>query len=905
MILVNKALVGVATLALAQPVLAQAPAQSTETGTNPQAGTEVAGEDIVVRGFRSALKEAIDIERQATAVISVITADDAGQFPDQNVAESLQRVAGVTIERNEGEGRTIQVRGLNSNFNQVLINSAQIGSSDASGGRSVSLDIISSDLLNGITVAKTLLPETDHDSLGAQVNLLTLSAFDRKGMTGRLRAEGGLADYATKPSYRFGGDFTTLLDVGGEDTLGIAVAFSYARRNIQSEEVRGNTPRRRFVSTSGAISGTETPGSQAFLAPTIVDQRLKQNERERVGGTFQVDYRPDDDNQWSFTLIGAQLKDADVRTQNEWEVGQAGTLVAIGPGNARFNGTRLEQQLFFQNSTDRVFAANFSGRNAFDAWTLTYGGDYSKNRFTLPDALRGRFATGNTLNVDLTLAEDTADVSVLAGNLDPALRRFNQTLIIDERRTDEIFSGFLNLQHDFQIGDMPSSLKAGGRYRSRTKIIRRGERSINPTSGSNTPITVAAGLPVNLGGLPVRRPTNANFRGYFIHAEPDAARNLVEQTADLFALEASDVRRDFDFKEDTLAAYLQGEIAFSPAVSLVGGVRMEQTRFTASGLVVEVIERDGNDLPPVGGDAPQSFSRKSTEFFPSLHLRADVTDQVVARVSLSRAQVRPTFEDSRNFQEIATTQVTQGGQVVTLERTLDGGNPRLQPLLANQADVTLGWYPAEGTALTMAAFYKDLQNPFISTTFVGADVALANLAPLDPATGIGFSEADTVGNGGSGRLLGVELGLNHQFQGPLDGFFVSGNLTLIDGEARSEFVRNNEKLRLQDQASLIGNISVGFENERFNGRVAATYVGDKLESVDAVSPELDVIQRAFLTVDVSLRFNLTPRFQIYADVANLTGEVEARYFRGLDNARLPNRTSDFGRTFQLGTLITF
>ena len=863
-------------------------------------------EAIIVSGVRGSIKEAVELERQADTVISVITADDAGQFADQNVAETLQRVAGITIQRVEGEGRTIQVRGLSSNFNQVVVNGAQIGSSDPDGNRSVSLDIISSDLLSGIRVAKTLTPDTDHDSLGAQINLLTLSAFDREGTTGRIRGEGGLAEYTNRPSYKVTADFTTMLL---DDTLGIAVAATYSKRNIQSEEVRAPGPNAADVTAAGAVtvrSFTADPpvGTTRFLVPRIVDQRLKRNERERIGGTFQLDYRPDDNNRWSLALIGAQLKDDDTRIQNEWEVGQT-PINAATTGSARYT-TRLEQQLFFQDSTDRILGGNFYGENNFSDFTLSYGADYSHNRFTLPDALRGRFATGNNVPITVDFDENDAVVSLINPSAPaPSAFAFNQILIIDERRTDEIWSAFGNLEKRFELGGNEASIKIGAKYRDRTKVIRRGELSQNPTNSTNRPATIAAGIPQNLGPLGVSRPSNANFPGYFQFADPGVVRPILEQTASVLNLQATGTRRDFDFSEQTWAGFAQGQIDFGDRLTLIGGVRVEQTDYAAGGLVVELVERDGVDLPPLGQDAPTVVSIKRTEWFPSLHLRADLTDQLVGRLSYSRGQVRPTFEDAQNFQTIETVQQTVAGQVRTTERTLEGGNPLLEPLTANQFDATLGWYPSRSTSITAAAFYKILDNPFISTSFEGDDVALAGLQPLDPVAGTGFSEADTVGNGGSGKLYGIELGVNHFFRGALEGFFFSGNLTLIEGEARSVFVRDNAKLRLEDQANVIANLSTGFENDRFSARVSGTYVGDRLESVNATTDVLDVIRSSQLTVDVNFRFNLTEGVQLYADIVNLTNELDFRFTRGIDGAGIVDRTSDYGRTFQIGAIVNF
>lgn len=139
----------------------------------------------------------------------------------------------------------------------------------------------------------------------------------------------------------------------------------------------------------------------------------------------------------------------------------------------------------------------------------------------------------------------------------------------------------------------------------------------------------------------------------------------------------------------------------------------------------------------------------------------------------------------------------------------------------------------------------------------------------------------------------------------LEGFFLTGNLTLIEGEARSEFVRNNAALRLEDQASIVANVSGGFENDRVTARVSGNYTGSRLESVNATTEVLDVIRSPFMIIDVNFRFNATENLQLYADIINITNEVDFRFTRGIDGFGIVDRTSDFGRTFQLGMLLSF
>ncbi|MEM8682507.1 MAG: TonB-dependent receptor plug domain-containing protein, partial [Pseudomonadota bacterium] len=164
---------------------------TTDASEEKAAEEENALETITVIGIRQQLQQASAIERDADNIISAITADDFGDFPEDTLAEAIGRLSGVTIIEQEGEGRFIRIRGLSSDFAQVTLSNAQLGSSSANGDRSVALDIIPADLLSRAEVGKTLFPDTDHDSLGAKLDLRPLSAFDRRAdQTAKLTFQG-------------------------------------------------------------------------------------------------------------------------------------------------------------------------------------------------------------------------------------------------------------------------------------------------------------------------------------------------------------------------------------------------------------------------------------------------------------------------------------------------------------------------------------------------------------------------------------------------------------------------------------------------------------------------------------------------------------------------------------------
>ncbi|NJS15189.1 MAG: TonB-dependent receptor plug domain-containing protein [Sphingopyxis sp.] len=183
-------LAGVSTNVMAQTV---APADSDDT-------------EIVVTGQRAALNEAREAERQADGIKNVITADDAGQFADQNVAESLQRLPGISVERSEGEGRFVSVRGLDPAFNNVTVNGVKLGSTEKEDG-AVALDTVPSDLLSQVEVSKTSTPDQDGDAIGGTIEIKTLSAFDGKDKI-QLRAEASYNQIADKASPKFSASIT-------------------------------------------------------------------------------------------------------------------------------------------------------------------------------------------------------------------------------------------------------------------------------------------------------------------------------------------------------------------------------------------------------------------------------------------------------------------------------------------------------------------------------------------------------------------------------------------------------------------------------------------------------------------------------------------------------------------------
>lgn len=874
------------------------------------------GDTIVVTGVRGSILKSLELERQSASVVNVVTADDLGNFADQNIAESLQRVPGISIGRFQGEGRNIRVRGLSDDFNQVMLNGAQVGSSDSGGGRSVALDVISSELLSSVRVSKALTPDQDHDSLGALIELRTLSAFDRPSSSARLRVEGSYNQPGRAWSPKIGGDVTWR---SPDDRWGVAAAFNYFDREVQNDQLRNDVEppfAQVYRLPSGAFQvnpASPDPAATRFLRIQEADQRAQIGFRERLGGAATLDFRPDGDNRFFLSAVAARLKDEDIRMQQEIEfrrASRAQDIVSIGPNEGNMSRVDFDKQIFFQNLTDRVVAVNGGGENRFDDWRIAYRLDFSHNLFTLPRGLRSRYRERD-IGATYVYGLDSADLTLrLVGANDPFnpnLFNFDSLLRVDERRTDRILSYGLDVGRDIKLFSAPATLQLGIKNRNRDKVIRRGEISIDPSTPALQAQLVAAGIATNLGQLEryIPRIRLAKF-GEF--PTIPVAREQVSRAADLFGLSTDGQGRvDYDSSEDVLAGYGMLTAELAPGLSVVAGVRAERTRSAGRGTLTERVVLDQVQIATAS--SPLSTSGRSyTEILPSIHFRWEPSPDFVGRLVLARNQVRPTFFDLRALQEITTEQETIGGSVVTTSRVLSGGNPQLSPLTANGADLSLGFYSVADTVLTVVGFYKKLQDPFVSATFTGADVALTGLPVFDPATGQGFSQVSATGNAGSGELYGLEIGFNHLARWlprPLDGLFLNGNVSIIDGWIRSAQIRNNRKLPLPSQPRTIYNISAGYEDELLTLRWSGNYVGGSLRTVDAGNPELDTLRRSFWSMDVNVRVNLTDWLQLYGDATNINRAREIRYWRGGSGGPAYERVDDFGRTFQVGVTTSF
>lgn len=959
---------------------------SSTTVTVPETGEvsvrlEVSADEVIVTGTRGALASARGQERAADQFKSVVTADDIGQFADQNVAESLQRLPGVSIRRSEGEGQQVAVRGLSGSFVTVTVDGARLGTRDT-GTRSVNLDILSSDLLQGIEVTKSLTPDLDADSIGGAVNLRSISAFDRGKNSFSVRAEGAYQEKSEDFNPKVAGDFTRLFDVGG-GSFGIAGGISWSRRKALFDDLRvDNGLREVTVIDDPALGNNDGVGGddsatitlpEAILSPNAIDQRADPAIRTRLSSNLALEWRPNDNHELFTRLTYAKFKDDDIRQREVFNLtpGVGREIISLTPTSGRIADVDFEKRFRFTDQVDDLYGVSAGGESRFGGvWTVNYQFDYSLNDSKTP-SFEARFRERDVILDYSNLAIDGVDFQVLpnpaAGGANPnnpsnfQLRFLTQYDFFVE---DEITAFKSDLQRDFSFNGRPALLKIGGKWQDRSKTV-------DVTRGR-----IGSATPVNLSAFPLQDGVPNSDLSFLFTPElgpleeftRDLAVNGVPQPSVGDAIVS--VARDYTTVEKVYAGYAMAQFNTTEKVQMTVGFRVESTVWDTVGSVSNQINFDEGvtealqDALQAGVDggtaaftqaqldaylAPRldengdpleegvvsAISRAERvtyfDFFPHVHFRWEPTEKIVGRASFTEAIQRPNFNEASAIGQLTFSEETEETDVPGILNSLAAADalllfenqagtdaepfrvPSLRPLRAKQLDGSLSFYPSNDIFFQVAVFYKSIKDFIVPVTFAGAEVADVGLTPGDGTLNGGFDFATTFVNGDNASLVGVELAYTQNYRflpGLLSGLYFAGNVTLSDSTAR---LRNADReFSLPDQADIVGNLSVGWENKDFSLRWSGNYSSERLLQLNAgfLSNGLsrddgDLFERSRWSMDLNARWNVTNGIQAYFDAVNINGARDQRFFLAPAVGGIFNQIEDYGATYQVGVRARF
>ncbi|MFZ5721141.1 MAG: TonB-dependent receptor [Pseudomonadota bacterium] len=851
-------------VAAVAPLLAAAPAWGQSS-----AAAEV--EELLVLGQRGSIASSVAAQRQADGVSSVLTRDDVGQFPDQNVAEAVRRAPGVNVLNDQGEGRFVAVRGLDPGLNAASINGVRVPAPE-SDVRSVALDVIPAELIESIEIKKSLTPDMDADTIGASIEINTTSAFKRPKPLTVISIEGSYNDATDKWSPKAAIDFSRTF---GEN-LGVAGGLSYYKRKFATDNVEADG----WDVTDGGIAYADT-----------LEYRDYDVQRERLGGALSIDFRVDESTDLYVRGLYSRFDDQEDRRRLTFEMDEepAGGDANTASFTSDDGQIRVERDIKDRFERQTITSLSAGGVSRAGPWTFEYSAAWAKAEEKEAGSLdpvnfRRDFEDPGDLAVTFDYTSLGKPQYLItrgqAGFLDASSFEFDKvertTLSLSE---DEEVTVRFDVKREFGLAEGTFTFQTGGKARMRDKTY---DLQLDVFDGFDGDFTLAdvvapqtygiASIDPVAGRPAVRSFFNNNLSGFELNPLDTAFEGAVE---------------DYDVEEDIYAGYAMGRYEVGP-LRLVGGVRVEHTRQDVGGNLVELVEegaiRDGVELDEdTIFVTPTGFKRDYTDWLPSATLRYEAAPDVLVRAGVFRSIVRP------RPGQIAPRFIVEEND--DNEREGEFGNPDLKPYEAWNLDLSAEWYFARASVLSAGVFYKKVNNFIVDAEF---EDGVFN--------GVAYDEALIPINGDKATIKGFEL--NYQqalvdLPTPFDGLLFGLNFTYTDAEG--DALGRSIDLPASSKHTL--NAMVGYEKGPVSLRVAASYRDKYLDELGGSADE-DRYVEDHLQWDITARYRVNERVQVFGELINIGDEPYTAYQRGPGRKRLL-QYEEYSWTGKLGLRATF
>lgn len=824
---------------------------------------------VQVVGYRGAQARSIAQQRAADGVVNVVSSDTLGQFPDVSVAESVARIAGVAVTRHRGEADAAVIRGGDPSWTRVSLDGLSMP--DAGGSRSIALGQLTSEVLSAVEITKAATPDMDADAIGGTINIVT-----RGALTGRSGFSGKLARGYSELGQDWNRDFSLgYSNVFGEiNQHGLLVNIS---QNVMDREMNNKESSHQLLNGQYYPDRLQTKAYNILRERGAIELRYDfQNadqDRHYFAGYTLSHYRADEDRH---TVI--------IRNRN------AGRFVAGSDSiHGTWPGTRIEQNWTDRLDESRRHLLSFGANNQYDRFSLEFRGAVGKSENIRPPgraswSYRGDFNT-RSLRYDYSDPDfpvltftDGSGVPMVGGNVPfDALTWRGSSNYVQERWQDEnSLQAQLKIEVPLNFGESSGYLRFGGKYASR-------DRDSDENRYDHT--NVGPRLSEIVGNDPINNFGRFPFGYRFNKAHARSLVNSLPTTANISTSWAN----DFSIKEEVGAVFGMLAMDLGPW-RMIGGVRGEHTRTDSRGW----ISRDQwKTLPD-----PTRYERSYTNWFPSLHFKREVGENLVLRASYGTGISRPSFSDLR-----PTVSVREPGVDGNADGSISASNMGLRPALSQSLDLMAEYYFRPIGLLSAGIFAKRIKDVHFAMTrdAVPGENFQGYVVPNDGQRRI---VSETVNGERVATIKGAEISWDQALTflpGFWSGFGVFANYSYIKTESSLPQTGLRAPLGLQPEHTT--NVAVYYEKAGFSTRLAYNLQTRGISEYGDGSGDDRLLwwdQRGIL--DWTARYRFSDQLTVFAEASNLT-DSRARRYRG-DRQRV-EELEDFGRTYNLGIRFRF
>ncbi|WP_339857317.1 TonB-dependent receptor [Pseudohongiella acticola] len=800
--------------------------------------------------IRDSQKAAIEEKRNADNYLDVVSADTIGRFPDQNLADSLGRMPGLAIERDQGQARYINFRGAPFRYTSLAIDGLTIPG--AENGRVPRFDAFPAVITRRISANKAITPAMPGEAVSGFINIESFNPFDSEGWsassdigTGRQElGEGDVARYSLRLSW-------------SDENFGFSVFGSHNSR----EQVTDNREYDLEVD----------PASNALLL-NDVDFRSYFVDREDNAWGGRLEYRPSDSmNRYFFSTLYSEFIDEEERNQHVFDfaggAGAAGTDRIVGDSGYQplVLASRYLQKGQYNNSAlTNTLGADFTVGDWFMEARVNQ--TKTENNTFLPIPLSVGGATSASFDIS-DVENPIVNVFAPFSNTPMALANINYAatlgIVVDSNLDIDANKIKLDAERNINLFNRNSMLAVGIEH-----DVREGRGNGFTTAQKAFPQSVNIGA-FNTGAAWMTDFTNSIGGTYYDNAGVfqawSDATGGISVTAPANQVVAID--------EDITAVYAMTTTDFAWG-NIVAGARVERTDYSSEGPLA-------------------SYSDDFVHALPSVHVNIDLRDNVKLRLAGTTAISRPTYNEWR-----------ASAIVSPVDQAVNGGNPSLEPEEAMGLDASLEWYYGDASLISLGAFHRDIDNViYADTSRIDGGIYLPSAAGQS-WTYTGFI------NGDSGSLTGTEFNLIAQvsdfapdlMNGALNGLGFNANITLLDSEFTTE---GGNRFSLPGTSETIYNTSVYYETSRLSLRLNYQFRDDWLSTTenDAMAEYWAAQKRLDLSAKYDLPWQMAGAdLSVYLNVNNLNDAVDVRY---AGTARTPNQVERYGRYYMAGIRANF
>ncbi|PIB95231.1 TonB-dependent receptor [Caulobacter sp. X] len=912
---------------LAAPAMAQT--------TEPTAAESDMVGEIVVTGIRKSLNDSMTVKRTASGVVDAISAEDIGKFPDANLAESLQRISGVSIDRSNNEGNGVTVRGFGPGFNLVTLNGRQMPNSTSliseGIGRSFNFRDLASESVSAVEVYKTGRADLTSGGLGATINVRSPRPLDRPGFRAVASAKAQY-DSSTEKGAKVTPEVAGLLSTTfADDRFGILVNGSYSERNSRKDRagtqgwVRNRGDRNNPALNLSAIDASKNP-TKAFWTPWTVDLDTWDSNRKRINGQVVLQAEPVNGLTLTADYTMSRYKEkTDMHRMSFWfdapDAGKAdanGTLVDV---------TTLTDELNFWSWKFLNDTSNdsFGGNIKWDASDrLSFELDaHSSTSHSNPDTKNGQ------------AAEVLADLRNPAGSIDYIRGTFSgklPTAAFDDTTIPGSGYDFSNIVSDlyqvrgYEVKNRINQVQLSGHWKSdgALKAINFGG-SFTDYKVDTLTLSTFRFVNVPLKGLAYGYEPRGNALSSFPGASQLFSQIPIYSATQFVDLVKANNQYALDppamdgVGEKTWSGYVSFDIATDfndMPVKINAGLRYERTdvqSYSIANGIVALNYRHPQELQVIRDTTPTSQTLKGgyTEFLPNVDFRMDVTDKLVARAAYSKTIARSSL--SAMFPKTSFLNSRPGGPFIVSQ-----GNPNLLPYTSNNIDFSAEYYYKPSSYVSVGVFKKWVSN-FIGATSLNKPVLDKNGNPLrDPSVNprpgcpdlsatpnpaclsqasdpIITWQVNTVGNLKSASVQGLEATLQHTFGET--GFGVILNGTLVDGNLKLDPYDFSQVLALTGLSNSY-NIVGFYEKNGLQARLAYNWRDKFLLGLGAEPTNV----AAYGQLDASASYDINNSMTVFAEGLNLTNANTRRYGRFKEQVL---DAEQFGARYAVGVRMKF